>query len=244
MLLHFYISELLIRLMYVFASFVLCATIVFFNINTLLLIETYPYLQFKSKQFIVLCSTDLINVIWLLSTSVSFLFVFPFYIYQLFIFFKISWYKYQVWFIKINIVTSVIMYTVASILCYLYVIPFTLEFLSQWEIKYFKSILSVSFSLHIFDYIDWVLSLRYCICYFIFLMTLCITQIYFLLSFVEIYSLMKMYKKQTLFMIILSLFIVFSLDLVLQLFLILNIFILIELVYYSICYVVINSSNY
>lgn len=69
-------------------------------------------------------------------------------------------------------------------------------------------------------------------------MTLIRTQIYTLLSFGKIYGLMKVYGKQTLFMIKLCLCLTYSLDLLLQPFLILSNFILKEFVNYSVCFVI------
>lgn len=234
---------MLIRLAYIFISFGLCTIIAFFNINILLLVETYPYLKFANKQFIVIHTTDLINVIWTLSTSVSFLFVFPFYFYQLFLFFKSSWYTYQIEFIKTNIIVSVLFYITSFFVCYIYVIPMFLKFLSQWEVKYFKNTLSILFDLRIFDYINWILLMKYSICCFIYVITLFIIKVYYLVNFKKIYKLIKLYKKQVFFINLLFLFILSPSDLFLQLYLIFLNFILIEFFYFLFFYITTNYFN-
>lgn len=62
-LVYFYSTELVYRFLYISLSFIFCIIITLLNIQILLLVETYPFLQFSNKKFIVTQTTDLIDVV-------------------------------------------------------------------------------------------------------------------------------------------------------------------------------------
>lgn len=130
-LFYLYFLELLFRSLYVFISLLLCVSISFFDVNALLLLETYPYLKFSNKEFLIVHTTDLLNVVWTLSFTNAFLIVFPFYLYQLFLFFKSGWYVYQIRFIRVSSVVPVLVYVISLVICYTCIVPMFLDFLSQ-----------------------------------------------------------------------------------------------------------------
>lgn len=131
LLLHFYLFEIGYRFSHLFISFCFCSLIIFYHIEILLLLETYPFLKFAEKKFLVTHTTDLINLIWYLVFSTSFFTIFPVFYYQLIQFSKSSWYKYQLNFSKKLFFYPLVFYYVCIFLCYLKLFPLILNFLTQ-----------------------------------------------------------------------------------------------------------------
>lgn len=62
-LIYFYATETFYRFLYVLLSFLICLVITFYYMDLLILLETYPFLEFANKKFIITHTTDLLNSI-------------------------------------------------------------------------------------------------------------------------------------------------------------------------------------
>ncbi len=236
LLTYLYSKEVTYRLFYIFFSFSLCFFISFFNIEHLLLFETYPFSKFSKKKFIVTNTTELINTIFSLVTSTSLSAVAPLFFYQLYQFSKPSWYRYQFHFF-INLLTSSFFIFYFSLLfCYFVILPCFIEFLIQWEMKNYNSILSIEVEFKILNYISWTLEFRYFFCLLNFYFLLLIVNALTFISSFKIYNLIKLYRKQIAFLNILFLFFIFPSDLLTQFFIIFSIVIFYESFFFFLCF--------
>lgn len=130
-LIYFYSLEFGFRLFYVFLSFCFCLLINSFNIYNILFFETYPFLKFTSRKFIVTNVMDLFDVICLLFFSKAFFFIFPYVIFQLYKFNSSSWYTYQCIFFKKCIKFAFISSLLILIFIQISLLPFLLQFLTR-----------------------------------------------------------------------------------------------------------------
>nr|YP_009295541.1 SecY-independent transporter protein [Mastocarpus papillatus]AOL58025.1 SecY-independent transporter protein [Mastocarpus papillatus] len=240
-LLYSYSIELLYRLSYIVISFIFCIIITFLNVQTLLLVETYPFLQFLSKKFIVTGTTDLIDVVWVLVFSTSLLSSFPLFFYQLIQFSKNSWYIYQISFSLKLLISSLTVYLVSLVFCYTTFLPVVLEFLAQWETKQTGSILNIKIEFRILSYIRWILSFRYVFSFSILTVFLWVTFIYLLLNPIIAYRTVKSRRKLFVFLTIFSFFLLIPPNVFLQFFIISNAFIFYEVLFFFFCYKTYNT---
>ena len=240
-LIQFYVIEVYFRFFYFFISFFLCIIISFYYIELLLLIETYPFLEFSRKKFIVTHTTDLINMVWSLIISTSFFMVFPTFFYQLIQFSKASWYLYQLKFCNKLFIIPLIIYYFSIIICYFKLFPLLLEFLIQWQLLYSKTFLNIVIELRILDYISWILSLRYCFCFLIYIFVLLLINLLVFVFIKNVYWILKFHRHKFCFLNIFSLFILAPPDILLQFFIILFCFIFYEIIFFIICYKIYNN---
>nr|AHX02561.1 SecY [Sebdenia flabellata] len=242
LLISFYSIEILIRLMYVFFSLILCLFIIVYNIHTLLLFETYPFLNLSNKKFIITHVTDLFDTTWTL-ISLSFLCILPIFCYQLFNFFKASWYNYQLRFSrKLFLLVSITM-TVVSILSYFFLIPTILKFLTQWDkLNQINNFLFIETEFILLHYIFWVLSFQYNIMNITIIFSVLLSQIWLWYKLENIYWLMKFYRKQLTFLTLCILFILSPTDVFLQFVIISFTYLFYEIIFLVICYKLTNSN--
>ena len=242
-LLHFYLFEIIYRFFHIVISFSCCSLIVFYRIEVLLLLETYPFLKFTDKKFLVTHTTDLINLVWYLVFSTSFFAVFPVFFHQLIQFSKSSWYKYQLEFSKNLFIFPLLFYYMCIILCYLKLFPLVLNFLTEWKLTKIKTFLDIKIEFRILNYINWISSLKYCLSFSSYLFLLLIIHIWFLFTFKNIYKIMKFHRKKICFLSIFFLFILAPPDILLQFFILLNNYLFYEVVFFILCYKLCNSKN-
>nr|YP_010027356.1 Sec-independent protein translocase [Sarcopeltis skottsbergii]QOS04477.1 Sec-independent protein translocase [Sarcopeltis skottsbergii] len=235
-LFYFYSIEVVYRYFYIVISFIFCVIIAFLHVQILLLVETYPFLQFSSKKFLVTQTTDLFDVVWILIFSTSLLFVFPLFFYQIVLFSKNSWYEYQTYFIYKLLLFSLLTYIFSLILCYFYFLPALLDFLSQWEIKQSASILNVEIEFRILNYINWILSFRYIFCFLFYIILFFFFFFHFLLELNVKYNLLKFHRNLFIFLNTFFLFFVVPSDILLQFFIIFFSFIFYEILFFILCY--------
>nr|YP_010395073.1 Sec-independent protein translocase component TatC [Polyopes affinis]UQJ72514.1 Sec-independent protein translocase component TatC [Polyopes affinis] len=235
-MLYFYSIEIAYRIFYIIISFVFCLVIGFWHVQIWLLIETYPFLQFSNKKFIATQTTDLIDAVWIITFSTSFLFVYPFFVYQIVLFSKNSWYEYQIHFIIKLFFYSLMLYIISLLFCYYFFLPILLDFLSQWEIKQTKSILNIEIEFRILNYVQWTLTFRYVFCFIFYIITFFTCFFSFLLNSTVKYNLLKSYRKLFIFFNILFIFLIIPSDFYLQFFVISYSFIFYELIFFFLCY--------
>jgi len=232
----FYYKELSYRFFYISLSFLGCLIVSFINIESILFFETYPFLKFSDKKFIVTSTTELFQVVWTLVTSISLISIAPFFYYQLNLFTKSSWYAYQSFlFSKIGLF-AFIGYFLTFILCYNVIFPLVIDFLIQWKMQSKYSILSIDIELRILYYIHWVLTLRFFICLLIYYFVIIFIKVVFLQSFNKLYVIMKSYRKQMIFFTILIFFFLLPPDYFLQFFIIIFIIFFYESIFFFLCY--------
>nr|YP_009511837.1 Sec-independent protein translocase component TatC [Gracilaria gracilis]AXI97714.1 Sec-independent protein translocase component TatC [Gracilaria gracilis] len=234
-LIYFYSIELVFRLLYIFISFFLCAFVASLNLYYLILFEVYPFVMYELKKFIVTNVMDLFNVLWLLIISKSLLFVFPYWIFQLYKFSSSSWYLYQLRFFKKSFYFSFFVSLICLSLAHFGLLPFTLYILTRWEINNIN-LFSIFVEFRIINYVKWVLTFRYFISSFFFFTFLFIFHLWFLMAMNRIYFLIKYYRKSLLFGILCIIFLLIPPDNFLQIFFIGLTFFIFEFVFLFVCY--------
>ena len=238
---YFYTLELFYRFFYTFISFILCCVILYPNIQTLLLVETYPFLKLSEKKFIATHVTDLFECIWLLIISTSLLTTFPLFFFHLIQFSRTSWYDYQLYLAKQLLIFPIIIYLLFLFLCYLSLFPLILTFLEQWELKKVASILSIKVEFRILSYLNWILITRYLSGFFTFLFFTFLIKSIFLFNSKSFYNSIRIFRNQFSFTTILIFFFFTPPDIHLQFLIILFTFIFYELIFFLSCYKICNS---
>lgn len=236
-----YSKELIFRFSYVFLSFFLCILVSVLNIESILFFETYPFLKFSYKKFIVTNTTDLFNIIWTLVVSKSLISVYPFIFYQIYLFSKSSWYNYQIYLFKKLILFSFCFYCVSLFICYIIILPHIIDFLIQWELKDKYAILSIEVEFRILNYIYWILSFSYFFSLINYYFSIFIVKLLFLMSIWNLFNFIKVYRKQISFFSIFFLFLSSPSDYLLQFFIILLILLFYEVFFFFLCYKIKNS---
>nr|UAD89890.1 Sec-independent protein translocase component TatC [Gracilariopsis chorda] len=234
-LIYFYSLEFGFRLFYVFLSFCFCLLINSFNIYNILFFETYPFLKFTSRKFIVTNVMDLFDVICLLLFSKAFFFIFPYVIFQLYKFNSSSWYTYQCIFFKKCIKFAFISSLLILIFIQISLLPFLLQFLTRWEI-HTDSIINIFVEFRLLSYIKWVLTFRYFISSLSFFIFLLFFQLWLLISIEWVYFLIKYYRKVFIFITLFILFLLMPPDGFLQIFLTFLVCTIFEIVFLFVCY--------
>nr|YP_009488826.1 protein translocase subunit SecY [Grateloupia filicina]AWD77497.1 protein translocase subunit SecY [Grateloupia filicina] len=233
------------RFTYVFISFTLCSIISIYNINWLLLVLTYPFLKFFTKKFITTHVTDLFDVIWTLTNSISFLFILPLTFYQLLSFFKSGWYAYQINILKTSYYYIYTTLSFITILCYTIFLPSTLNFLVYWEkIEQNNSLLIIDTEFRILNFVHWVLNFQYSFTFLIFLYLLIVFLLWTLIKPIKVYLAIKSYRKQLSFYSLVLLFLLSPPEIFLQFYLIFFVITFYEAVFFFVCYKISNSNEY
>nr|AHX02491.1 SecY [Riquetophycus sp. HSY-2014a] len=242
----FYTTEIFYRFIYILFSFCICLIITFYYIELLMLLETYPFLKFTNKKFIITHTTDLINSIWYLTFSTSFFLIFPLFFYHIINFAKAGWYEYQTIFAEKLLHFPLIMCYSFVFFCYYSFFPSILNFLTQWDLVTINSVLNIEIEFRVLNYIEWILMLRNSFAFLIYIIYILILQFSFFIFLIDIYKIMKFHRKKFCFLTITYLFILMPSDIFLQFFTIIIIFIIYELNFFIICYKIYNSkyANY
>nr|AHX02515.1 SecY [Schimmelmannia schousboei] len=244
LIIRIHFTELIFIFFYFSFSLVLCILVSISNLHSLILFETYPFLQFSNKKFIITHITDIIDIVWFLVLSNSLLSVFPLLFFQLTKFFSSSWYIYQLRFSNKVFVYSYFAFILILIICYLQIIPITLSFLSQWEyLRKPNSILNIELEFRILSYILWTLAFRNYIGCFIFIIFIIINKVRFLYHMKSVYIFSKLYRKQVVFFNLFCLFLISPSDIFLQFLSLFLILVFFEIVFFFICYKVSNLIN-
>nr|YP_011017011.1 twin arginine protein translocation system - TatC protein [Gracilaria hainanensis]WQB61689.1 twin arginine protein translocation system - TatC protein [Gracilaria hainanensis] len=238
-LIYFYSLELVFRLIYIFISFFLCIVAASLNVYYLIFFEVYPFVKYELKKFIVTNVMDLFNVLWLLVIFKSFFFVFPYWIFQLYKFSSSGWYVYQFKFFNRSFYLSFFTALICLIFLHFVLLPFTLFILTKWEMSS-TNLFNIFVEFRIISYMKWILTFRYFIGSFSFLVFLFILHLWFLVKTSQIYFLIKYFRKLFMFGILCVLFLLMPPDNFLQIFCIGFIFLIFELVFLFVCYKLCN----
>nr|AHX02468.1 SecY [Plocamium cartilagineum] len=244
MLFFSYFLEFNFRILYIIISFIICVIISFWYFKSILLLETYPVIKGLFGKFIIIHITEIFDIIFLLVFSMSFFFCIPLFIYQIYCFFTSSWYFYQIQFAK----NLLFFYYILIILIYSYyyysILPNTLLFFTQWmflqDTNYF---LNMEITFHVFLYVNWVLTFRYNFIIFLLVIFLLCIHLILLYPILYFYMIIKLYRKQLLFLSITIIYIIIPPDVILQIILILFLIIIYEVGFFLICYKFINFND-
>nr|YP_009402830.1 SecY-independent transporter protein [Compsopogon caeruleus]ARX96187.1 SecY-independent transporter protein [Compsopogon caeruleus] len=174
----FHKKEIFYRSLWMILSFFICWFFFYFNSETILIIVSSPILRINFyKRLIALSLQELFYIYWNVAFIFALIFWYPLFIYQISMFLKNAWYKYQLYdFILINCITW-ICYVGSFVIFLVYIMPsFCLIFI-QNELSHFDSVLVLEIETQIQTYINWFFSL-----YFIFTITVLI--FFFLLKIV------------------------------------------------------------
>nr|YP_010199682.1 Sec-independent protein translocase component TatC [Gracilaria domingensis]UAD89590.1 Sec-independent protein translocase component TatC [Gracilaria domingensis] len=238
-LIYFYSLELILRLIYVFISFLLCVFAASMNVYYLIFFEIYPFVLPELKKFIVTNVMDLFEVLWILVISKAFFFVFPYWIFQLSEFSSSSWYSYQIRFFKKSFHFSFLMILVYLFLIHFGLLPFVLSILTKWDINK-TNLFDIFIELRVTSYVQWVLAFRYVLGSLGFFTLLLILHSWLLIKISKIYVLIKYYRKLFIFGILCILFLLIPSDNFLQIFCIVAVFLIFELIFLFVCYKLCN----
>lgn len=224
-----YILDFLVCNIYILFSFTFCWIIFFYNKDLIFLFEVWPVVSvLPQKRFIATQLTNLFNITWILCTSLSSLFVFPLFTYNVYLFFISSWYKYQIKFYKVSLVIFTKTFYIVYYFFQLVFLPYIITFFLLWEILNDYSLLKIEAEISLFFYVKWIFTLKLCITFFISLLFYLITFLFFTYNSLHLYVLIKNQKKKFWFTLIcISLFFIPP-DILTQLILTLVIFLLIE----------------
>nr|YP_004062188.1 SecY [Gracilariophila oryzoides]ADR03204.1 SecY [Gracilariophila oryzoides]APC24937.1 Sec-independent protein translocase [Gracilariophila oryzoides] len=234
-LIYFYYQELIFRLFYIFISFCLCLIVNSFNIYNILFFETYPSLKFSPQKFIVTDVMDLFDVIYILFFSKSFLFIFPYAMFQLYKFNSSNWYIYQWVFFKKSLKLAFLFSLAVLIFIHIGLLPSILQFLTKLETNMDPTI-NIFVEFRLINYVKWVLTFRYFISSLSFISFLIFFQIWFLLSTEWVYFFTKYYRKIFIFSALFILYLVTPPDGFSQIFFIIFTFVIFEIVFLFVCY--------
>nr|UAT97958.1 preprotein translocase subunit SecY [Ahnfeltia fastigiata] len=230
-----YITELFFRVFYICISFILCAIILFYHVDLILLLETYPFLKLSHKKFIAIQVTDLFDTACVLCVWFAFTAVFPLVCYQTYSFLRASWYKYQIILFK-ELCLCVWFAFLASIsIFHASLLPRVLEFFSQWEMRGNHLFLQVEVESRISLYIYWILSFQCFFGYLTYTFLFLLVNLFYLVDTTSFYKLLKTYRKQGIFVTIVLIFFLAPPEPSLQLFLVLIVILLYELLFLFSC---------
>nr|YP_010555071.1 SecY-independent transporter protein [Kappaphycus malesianus]UYR20492.1 SecY-independent transporter protein [Kappaphycus malesianus] len=235
-----YAVEFCYRFFYILLSFFGCLILALIKIDVILLFEIYPFLEFSTEKLLATRVTDLIDVVWILSFYNSLLFVYPLFVHHLIVFLKMGFYNYQTYVLLRVIKLSTLIYMIVFAFLHLYFLPNFFSFLLSWKISSFENLLNVKTELRITYYIDWILSTECFISSVVYWLSIIISKVLLTMNVDGIYEKAKRCKKQTLFLMVLSLFLLFPSDFYLQFGLLLISFFLVELIFLSLCYMIKN----
>nr|WCH57651.1 Sec-independent protein translocase component TatC [Hypnea sp.] len=237
---YFYTRELIYRLSYWVLCFSFCILIIFYNITLVLLVESYSFIKLYNTKFILINITDLFDIIWLTCIQNAFLFSYIYFHYQIMVFNKSSWYIYQHIFKNALYKFINLLLLLCFLFFYLYFLPSILKFLTQWDIINFSDLLNVEFELSLLNYIKWILCIKFYFIIYIYFFFIILFKIFYFIKMKLFYINYKNYKKQIIFSIISISYLLAPPDIYLQFILFVIDLSLLEIVYFCVCFKVIN----
>nr|WCH57675.1 Sec-independent protein translocase component TatC [Hypnea cryptica] len=219
-----------------------CSFVIFKNLPLVIFIESFFFTTLGFHKFILVNITDLFDLLWYICLQNALFFSLAYFGYSIFQFCKPSWYQYQSFFQSKLYKNSLKLWFLLVSAFYFYVLPSILNFLTQWEINHWTDLFYVKFELNLFQYVLWVLYMKF---YFIFIfhfIFLFLFQGYFLIELKTLYKMSKRYKKQIFYITLCLLFLVSPPDLPFQIFLLIITIFLMEIAYFLICFKIINKN--
>nr|YP_009317552.1 SecY-independent transporter protein [Gelidium sclerophyllum]AOX49004.1 SecY-independent transporter protein [Gelidium sclerophyllum] len=237
-----YSGELFYRFFYIVISTILIILIVTIKFDTIILIEIIP-LAYLYKKFTVVEVTDLIELLWFLIFSISFLVTWPVLVFQLNQFFKVSWYKYQIYYTRIIFIYVFITSLFSWILNHFSFLPNIMQLLIEWNSinNCNKILLSLDVQLNLLKYVIWVIEFHYLLNFIMLNIVFCfvVFKFFWLLKFK--YCLIKNYRKLSVFCFTCILCFILPPDTFFQFLIFVLLFLSFELLYFFICLHLVNQ---
>nr|YP_009317575.1 SecY-independent transporter protein [Gelidium sinicola]AOX49027.1 SecY-independent transporter protein [Gelidium sinicola] len=238
-----YSNEFFYRICYVFISLMLTVSIIVNKFETIILIEIIPFIYF-GKKFTVVEITDLIELLWFLISSISFLTLWPFIIFHLNQFFKPSWYIYQLYYINFTFKQFFFISGFSWALNYFEILPNILQLLIELKptgTDRLEALLTLDIQLNLLKYIVWVVEFQYLVNFIMLNITFCLifSNLFWTLSLK--YYLIANYRKVILFCIVVILCLLLPSDIIFQTLIFILFFLLFEFLYFSLCLKVTNQ---
>nr|QJH88457.1 tatC [Pterocladia lucida] len=239
---YIYSNEFLYRAIYIVFNLLLFICVILNQFDTLIFIEIIPFIDLQQK-FIVVGVTDLLELLWFLTLTLTPLFAWPLIILHLVHFFRAGWYNYQLYFIKIIFKYVFMVYSFTIIGCHWVLLPNILSLLIQWDNVFtrYKTILHINPQFNILDYVIWMVEFHYTINFWLLIFFSYVIILYLVKKLKANYKTMKYQRKIILFNLITVSFILSPPDLHLQLFTIIFFYIFIELIFFFLCFRLINT---
>nr|YP_009317483.1 SecY-independent transporter protein [Gelidium arborescens]AOX48912.1 SecY-independent transporter protein [Gelidium arborescens] len=237
-----YSNEFFYRGFYTVISILFIILVVTIKFDTIILIEIIP-LAYLYKKFTLVEVTDLIELLWFLIFSISFSIVWPFLMFQLSQFFKVGWYKYQIYYIKTVCVYVFLISLFSWVLNHFSFLPNILQLLIEFHSisNYDKILLNLDVQLNLLKYIIWVIEFHYLFNFIILNLVFCfiIFKFFWLLKFK--YYLIKDYRKLNVFCFTCILCLILPPDAVFQFLIFVLLFFSFEFLYFFVCLRLINQ---
>nr|YP_009317644.1 SecY-independent transporter protein [Pterocladiella musciformis]AOX49096.1 SecY-independent transporter protein [Pterocladiella musciformis] len=238
----FYSVELLWKLNYFLFSSLSLFIIAWYRMNSIILIEIFPFLVFK-KKFITTEITNLFELFWLNSISITLLFTLPFLIFQLIYFFKSSWHNYQFIFIKYFFQWILIICSIMIFFIYYKILPNVLFFFVKLEdsFNWNNTALVFETQLNILFYTAWIIELHYFINFWSLVLFCYFYNMFLITNLASNYKFIKIYRRYILFSFILFSFIILPPEFILQLIMFCLSYLIADFVFLFFCFKLINN---
>nr|YP_009546483.1 SecY-independent transporter protein [Gelidium kathyanniae]AYO27831.1 SecY-independent transporter protein [Gelidium kathyanniae] len=238
-----YSNELFYRTCYVFISLVFTVLVIVNKFEVIILIEIIPFI-YLGKKFTVVEITDLIELLWFLIFSVSFLTLWPFIIFHLNQFFKSSWYSYQIHYIKSIFKQFFFISAFSWALNYFGILPNILQLLIELkptDNNQLGVLLTLDIQLNLLKYIIWVVEFQYLVNFVMLNVAFCLIFSKFFWTLSLKYYLIANYRKIILFCVTFILYLILPPDIIFQILIFILSFLLFESLYFFLCLRVTNQ---
>jgi len=231
-----YTLDFFIHLVYVLIGYLLCWIIFFNYIEILFLFEVYPLLSvFSTKRFILTHITQLFNTIWFFSLTLSFIFIYPLFVYQLKHFLISGWYYYQIKLYN-NLSNKIpFLFVLIYAIIHFYIIPNLLSFFLYWEVSDEYSLLRIEAEISLYLYILWLSTFKF-ILTFILITVIKISTFFIYVNNVNcMYFYLLKFKKIFIFTAICLLFVFIPPEFLTQILITLYIYLFVEFFFFYSC---------
>lgn len=234
--LNIYFKELLWRIFYCVLGLITVFTISFYYVELIFLFEISPFIKLSHKKFIATHITELFDSVLQTCFFMASINGFPLITYHILTFFVSCWFNYQ-----ITLIRYYLLFLFSSLLfsfsfTNIFLLPKMFNFFAQWETVQKNAILHVGLETRIYLYIQWTNCTYSSISFFCLLLLVLLFLVLLFITPFRLYLFIKLYKKQTLFIVILVLFILLPPDLWVQSFLVFISFLLLELLFFMSCF--------
>lgn len=198
--LHFYLFEFKLRLFYFFFSFITCLMIIVRYHEAIFFFVTYTFSFINAGKFIATHIAELFATSIYISINITLVINFPFAYYHCSRFFSSSWYKSQIWFFtNLQISTSLIFY-IAILVCYFFILPSTYVFLNTWTVATIYAF-KVQLEARIETYICWTLQTVCLLSNITYIFFVRVTSFYLIDNMINLHIFFRKNKKYALFFI-------------------------------------------
>ena len=236
-----YFYEFKWRFVYIFFSNIICILILLNYFQILILLKVFPLFKINHNRLIAIHVTDLFNIIFLICYYLSIIWIFPLLIWQIKKFLFPRWTKLQLQIFEKICNLLWIFFNLFIFTFHFKCIPIILKFFLAWEIKNKYSYLQLEIESRINDYFFWIWQMNAFFTIFLILIIFIIIVILLLFGSLFLYSKIKFYKKQLIFLIFVIFSFLLPFDINSQLLFLINLTILYEIIFLNLCFILSKS---